>query len=266
MAAPNLSDYQYQFKDNGFLINGDSALPFIDVSKVTGLSDLPDYDIKEDDIDGQDGSALTVRFSKHRVITIEGTIYASPSTIESTMDTLNANFLPDNVEWPFYFKLPGVAQRYCNCKALSFKADADALRRIGATSCLITLGAQNPHKRVDNATTTLAVSGTNYAVTNNGNTKTYPTFTINGGTMTSITLTNATTGESLTLTRSFVSTDVVKVDMRNGLVYVNGIQNSAIASGTFWGISAGTTQNIKFTWAGTTVASSVKADTYSGWM
>lgn len=265
MAAPNLSDYQYQFKDTGFLLNGPSTLPFVDVSKVTGL-DLPDYDIKEDDVDGQNGSLIVVRFSKHRVITIEGTIYANPATVETTMDVLRGNFLPDDVEWPFYFKLPGVSQRYCKCKAMGLKADQDALRRIGSSSFLITLGAPNPHIRIDNANVTLAVASTNYPVTNSGNDKTYPTITISGGTMTSITLTNQSTGESLTVTRSFITSDQVVVDMRNGIVYVNGIQNSAVATGTFWGIGAGQTNNIRFTWAGTTVASSVVVSSYSGWM
>jgi hypothetical protein len=267
MAAPVLNDYEYQYKDTGFKLNANVALPFLDVSKTTGLSDLPDYDAKIDDVDSQDGGLIYAKFSKSRIITVEGILYVSPSTVEATIDTLIANFTPDNTDWPFYFKHPGVAQRYINCKALGFKSDVETLRRIGASNCLITLGAENPIKRVDNANLTLAVAGTNYNVTNSGLAVTYPIITITGGTASVIVLTNSSTGASLTLTRSFIGSDVTVVDMRRRVVYVNGVQNSAVVTaGSFWTIGASTTVSLKYTFTGTVAPTSVVVASYSGWM
>jgi len=266
MVAPVLADYEYQFKDTGFKLNGASVLPFFDVTKVTGLSDLPEYDVKEDDIDSQDGGLIYVKYSKHRIITVEGILYANPATIETTIDTLIANFQPDNLDWPFHFKLPGVAQRYVSCKTYGFKSDEETLRRLGQANCLLTFGAENPHKKVDNPNLQLVTAGTNYAVTNSGLVATAPTITITGGTMSVINLTNQTTGKTLTLTRSFVTSDVTVVDMRRNVVYVNGIQNSAISSGSFWDIGAGVTASLRFTFTGSAAPTSVIVASYSGWM
>lgn len=266
MAAPVLGEYEYQYKDSGFKINGSVALPFIDVTKVTGLADLPEYDAKIDDIDSQDGGLIYVRHSKHRIITVEGILYANPATVDTTVDDLVANFTPDNTDWPFYFKHPGIQQRYVNAKALGFKCDIETLRRVGAANLLVTLGAENPLKRIDNANVTLVTQGTNYNVTNSGKANTFPTFTITGGTMSVINLSNQSTGEILTLTRSFIGSDVTTVDMRRQIVYVNGVQNSSIASGTFWDINAGATISTRFTYTGSAAPTSVVIASYSGWM
>lgn len=59
MAAPTLTDYQYQYGDSGFLINGGASLPFIDVDKVTGL-DTPSIEVKDIDYDSQHGGYVYV--------------------------------------------------------------------------------------------------------------------------------------------------------------------------------------------------------------
>lgn len=265
MVAPGLADYEYQYKDSGFKLNGNSAVPFFDVSKTTGLSDLPEYDAKIDDVDSIDGGLINVRFSKHRIVTVEGILYVAPNAVEATIETLVQNFTPDNTDWPFYFKHPGVQQKYVMAKALGFKSDVETLRRVGACNCLITLGCENPLKRIDNPDV-LLVNNTNNTIQNTGAAKTWPIITITGGTFSVINLQNVSTGQTLTLTRNQISSDVVVVDFRNMVVYVNGIQNTAIASGTFWAQDPFSTRTIKYTITGATAPTQVKVQSYSGWM
>lgn len=264
MAAPTLADYEYQYKDTGIKLNSGSVLPFWDVNKVTGL-DMPDIDSKIDDIDIQHGGIVYSRYVKPRIIVVEGTLYANPSTIETTLDSAIANFIPDDNDWPFYFKHPGVARRYVDCKPLAFKFDVETLRRTGACNFQIQLGAQDPLKKIDNADVTLATASTNVTVTNSGNMPTWPVFTVNGP-FSQIRFYNTTTGENINFIRNAVAGDVMVVDFKTRTVLVNGVQNSAIAvPPTWWDIDAGATVQIRFTLAGGP-PTSVVLSTYSGWL
>lgn len=266
MAAPVLNDYEYQYKDSGFRLNQNLvATPFFDATKLTGLSDLPEYDAKIDDVDSIDGGIIYVKYSKHRIVTIEGILYVSPATVDATLETLVANFTPDNIDWPFYFKHPGISQKYLLGKALGFASDVETLRRTGACNCLITIGCQDPVKRLDNGDVNLS-NGSNISISNAGPTKTWPTFVITGGVGTQIVVTNNLSGGTLTLARSFIGTDVTTIDMRNRVVFVNGVQNSTGVSGNFWGLDGNSSRNVKYTWTGSTLPSSVVFKSYNGWM
>jgi len=244
MAAPVLHDYQYQFKDTGLLLNGDD-LPFFDVEKVSGL-DLPDTDPNIDDSDGQHGGTVYVNYVKPRTIVVEGTLYADPTTIETTIDNCIGNFIPDNMLAPFYFKHPGAVQRYVSGKAVAFKADVDALRRIGRSAFQIQVVAGDPRKYVDNPDAVL-VENTLYTPLNLGNTDSYPVFTITGP-MTAITLTNTSLSRSVTLTTTTVAGDQVIVDFMTRSVKINGIQSSdVITTADWWEIPAGGGQSISYT-------------------
>lgn len=263
MVAPALSDYQYQFKDTGLLLNGNTALPFFDVEKVTGL-DLPDTDPNIDDSDGQHGGTVYVNYVKPRTVVVEGTLYASPATIESTVDSCIGNFIPDNTLAPFYFKHPGVSQRYVNAKAIAFKSDIDALRRIGTGAFQIQLVAADPRKYVDNADITM-VAGTNYTPANAGNTNSYPIFTVTGA-MTSVTFTNNSQGRSVVVTSTRVAGDITEVDFMTRSVKINGVQNSAVVTtANWWDIPAGGGQSIKYTVTGGP-PTSVKVKTKQAWL
>lgn len=261
MAAPALSDYQYQFKDSGILLNGD-VLPFFDVTKVSGL-DLPDTDPNIDDVDGQHGGTVYVNYVKPRTIVVEGTLYADPDTIESTIDACISNFIPDNSQAPFYFKHPGVSQRYINAKAIAFKSDTDSLRRIGQGAFQIQLVAGDPRKYVNNADIVMA-ENTNYIPPNAGNTNSYPVFTITGA-MTAISLINNALGRTVRLDTVRSAGDITIVDFATRSVTINGVQNSAVVTtANWWDIPAGGGQSIKFSVNGG--PPTVKATTRQAWL
>lgn len=264
MAAPVLSDYRYMYKDTGILLNGDwdgSYPGFIDVEKVSGL-DLPDFEPASYDNDGQHGGNTFVKYAKQRTIVIEGVMYTTAASADVFLEKLIANFLPDNVSWPFYFKPSGVAQRYVNAKAIALKSDIDTARRIGSAPIQIQLVAEDPTKRVDNANQVMT-SGTNYTIANTGTIATYPIVTIVGA-FTAITFTNNDTAKTLTITTTRIAGDVTVVDFRQRSVTINGIQSSSVASGTWWPIMVGG-DSVKATVTGGPPTSITMAS-YSGWL
>lgn len=248
MAAPVLNAYEYQFKDNGMLINGSAALPFIDVNKVAGL-DMPNTDGRIVELDSRHGGYGFSRYTNVRTIVIDGVLYAAPTTIDVTTDALKTNFAPDDIEYPFYFRGAGVAQRYIMCKSLGVRYDIERLRSYGACNVQFQLFAGDPRAYVNNADQAM-VAGTLYTPANGGNVETYPIITIVGA-FTAITLTNQTTGKSVVLTTTRVAGDVTVVDFLKRNVTVNGVRMSGVVTTRgWWNIAAGGGNQVKYTVAG----------------
>lgn len=263
MAAPTLSDYEYQFKDTGFKLNGSSALPFIDVMKVTGL-DLPVIDANIDDIDGQHGSSIYAKYTRERTIVVEGTLYANASTIETTIDTLITNFIPDGLDYPFYFKHPGATQRYVMAQPVAFKCDVETLRRTGSALIQIQLIASDPRKYVDNSNQLMG-NNVNYTPANAGNVNSYAIFTVVGAYAT-ITFHNNTLSRTVVITYAAVGGDITVLDMKKRLVTVNGInRSSSITTALWWDIPAGGGHSVKYTATGS-VPTSVTMATKQAWL
>ena len=251
MAIPVLQDYEYQYREDGVLLNGSTSLPFVDVESIQGL-DMAEIDINEVDVDGTHGGVITGDFFKARTIVIDGTAYANPATAEVYMDSLIKNFLPHG-EYPFFFKGPGVAQRFINCKPAGFKYNVDTLRRTGQTKIQIILKAGDPRKYVETVDTTF-VDGTYKTVNNTGNVITTPVFTLTGGTQSGTSFRNNTTGRQITISRAMVASDIMTVDLGSRMVYINGIRNSSVLGTgvvTWWGLNPGN-NSIRFWTSGAT--------------
>lgn len=265
MAAPVLSDYHYQFKDTGIVLNGDwdAAYPgFVDVETIQGL-DLPPFSVASYDNDAQHGGNTFVKFADQRTIIINGVVYTSAASADVFLDKLFSNFLPDNNIWPFYYKPAGLTQRYISVKSIGAKSDLTTARRIGSAPIQIQLIAEDPTKKIDNALLTM-ISATSYTVANNGTVDTYPIFTITGA-FSTMTLRNSTTNQNLVITTTALVGDVTVVDFRKRSVTINGVQNSATASGPWWAIAPGGNSTIRATATGAT-PTSIQAATYSGWL
>jgi len=143
--VPILDDYEYQYKDDGFALNTDVVLPFIDVSRVQGL-DSPPYRLTEHVTEGRDGGYIDAEFIDPRTIIVEGMLYTDGNTIEQTMDIIKGNYKPQRQAQPFYFKHPGVAQRVVYCKPIECRFDVDSLRRIGCSPIQLQLKASDPRQ------------------------------------------------------------------------------------------------------------------------
>lgn len=262
MAAPTLGNYEYQLGDTGIKLNGTSTLPFFDIDKVAGL-DMPKIEVKEDSLDAQHGGVVFGKYFQPRTIIIDGAIYADPTTVDSYIDSLISNYMPSESDTPFYFKHPGVTQRYVLCRPVGFNYDIERLRAYGKCSAQLQLKAGDPRKYVDNADQVMTV-GSNYTPTNTGNMETYPIFVITGAWST-ITFTNNTAAKSVVLTDTRVAGDITVINFKDRSVIVNGSRKSSIVStGNWWNIPSNNTQTVKYTVTGGP-PTSVVMSTKQGW-
>lgn len=265
MAAPTLQPYEYQFKDTGVKLNSNVALPFVDITQVAGL-DLAPVDSIINDVDGVHGGVVYSRFTGARTIVLDGDVYATPDDADTICDSLIGNFIPDDTDYPFYYRgayaNAAISQRYILAKALGVKFDLSRLRSYGRTPIQIQLASGDPRKYIDNADQTMT-AGTSYNIVNGGNINSYPIITITGA-FTVINLTNNTTARTVTLTTTRSAGDVTVVDFKDKSVTINGIRNSSVVTTpNWWDIAANTTTSIKFTVTGT--PTSVVAKTKQAW-
>jgi len=243
MVAPVLNPYEYQFTDTGVLLNNSTALPFIDISNIQGL-DLPAIDSVDSEYDSRHGGYVYSRFVKIRTIVLDGTLYANAASIDTTIETLIANFMPRTTDAPFYYRGAGVAQRYIMCKPVGFNFNITALRNNGSCDIQIQLKAGDPVKYVDDADLPVT-SGTAYAITNNGNVETFPKFDITGAAA-EVVMVNTDTGETVTHTFTTDADDSVVIDFKTRSCTLNGVKNSSyLTSLGWWSFPPGVATNFK---------------------
>lgn len=262
MAAPTLGDYEYQFKDTGVKLNSSVSATFVDITKITGL-DMPQVDSITADFDGVHGGSVYSKFFGTRTFVLDGFIYAPAASADAYCDTLVTNFMPDDIDWPFYFKGAGISQRYILAKSLGLKYDIDSLRMMGKTAAQFILAAGDVRKYVNNADQVM-VANTLYTPTNAGNMETYPVFTIIGAWST-ITLFNSSASRTVALADTRIAGDVTVVDFKTRSVTVNGVRKSSIVTtNQWWSIPAGGGQSVRYTVTGGP-PTSVTMATKQGW-
>jgi phage-related protein len=238
MVAPTLNDYELQYKDTGSLLNGTSALPFWDVTSITGLMDFPTVDVKEQDLDGRHGSSFYARFFKGRTVVVEGRLYASGSDFDTPLQTMRTSLLPDGNDYPLYFKVPNQTQRYLMAKATAFNCDVNQGRRIGRADFQVQFSAGDPRHYVDGTVVNWTTT-TNFNLVNNGNTTVAPVISITATSTTTanITVLDVAAGISISFSTAVVSGNVITIDLDNLAVKVNGIYRAVaitLAGGTTW--------------------------------
>lgn len=261
MAAPVLNMYEYQYEDSGILLNGSVSLPFIDVQKVTGL-DLPPIEAGEIDYDSQNGGFIYARFVTARTIVIDGILYANPSTIDQTLQSLRANFLPDDTDQPFYLRDAGLTQQYIMCKPIGLKYDVDKLRNYGACNIQIQLKAGDPTRYIDKADTAM-VAGTNYSLTNNGNVITWPRL-VTTGPFSEMAIVNNSTGDTVGFVYTADADDDIVLDFKTRSLLINDVNASGLLTSIgWWPLRPGVTEYFKVFSVGTNVM--VNPDTESNY-
>lgn len=144
MSVPTLNDYEYQLGDDGVLINGDVALPFIDVTTVQGLDSAP-IRLSQADHEGIDGGYVDSEFETTRTVVIEGTLYADINAVDLYTDQLKFNWAPTRTSLPFYFKHPSVDTRVVYGKPQGAKYDITTLRRTGTSEIQLQLLCADPY-------------------------------------------------------------------------------------------------------------------------
>jgi hypothetical protein len=245
--TPPLNNYEYQFGDNGTLLNQNSAfttadLPFVDITKVSGL-DSGEYRTATHDHEGVDGGYIDSEFQTMRTITLEGTIYADVADPDTICNALKYDFRPMRDEVPFYFKHPNQNVQMLMCKGQGAKYDVETLRRTGETAVQLqliaptpyiydaepiigagNLGALDPGSGFDMAFDMgfggLSVPGNAVVLTNSGNHIAYPTVIIYGA-INMPYLVDSATGRTLTFNINLSAIDSLTIDMFRHAVHLN---------------------------------------------
>lgn len=248
MAAPVLTNYQYQFGDSGILLNGGATLPFIDVHNVEGLSAMPEIETKLGNFDGRHGGVSSAQFFSARTVVIDGTVYADPNNIGAVVDQLNLNFAPTNLNTPFYFKEPGNNQRYIMCKSFGIKLDHSNLRALGSSPIQIQLFAGDPFKYENLAPISMS-HNVPIAVVNNGNALMSPQLTIIGNFASMIISRELPApAVSMSLVKSGgANSDQTVVDFNTRRVMLNGFDTtSMVDTFNWWGIEPQSSASIQY--------------------
>lgn len=241
------NDLTFVLNSTGVVLNDSTALPFVDIDSVKGLDSSP-FRTTVHDHEGDDGGFMDAEFEKGRDIVLGGTIYASTATIETYLDTLKANWGPSSTQIPFYFKSPGVNERFLYVKPLGMNYDWNAARRLGICDVQFSAFAEDPriydnslHSLTINLGATVftgfgfplgfsfgfgGVSSTTDTATIDvdGNRPTPPVFTIDGP-VTNPRILNDTTGNEMIFSIDLANTDTLVVDAKNKTVQLNGTAN-----------------------------------------
>ncbi len=255
----------YQFAWNNFLFG--NGTPHVLMS-VDGLQDLPQIRNQDDDQGYSDGMFSGNDFFGGRTITFTLATYATAggNTARQNFLLLKAALLPQSSGTaPLQFQLPGSSLQRINARVRTALIPIDANYTFGQINSQFTFFCPDPKFYDDTLfTSTLsfnAPTGRSYnriyplvygagggntsytAVANTGWATSYPVITINGPII-NPTIGNFTTGISITITGTFVSTDVIVVDLASKLVTVNGAtaRNLVTGASKWFNAPAGTSQ------------------------
>lgn len=155
-------EYTFRYSTDGITLNSALNVPTVgspiwDVQKVTGL-DLPEVKMAGKEFDGSDGGVLNAENIKMRTITIEGALIAHPDdSLEVYLDLLKTNYAPmprdsthlpgdivDRNVRPFYFKAPGIDERFIFAKSVGLHYEWGGERRYNSAPFLLVLQAEDP--------------------------------------------------------------------------------------------------------------------------
>jgi len=290
--TPPLNNYEYQFGDNGTLLNQNDAyttadLPFVDITKVSGL-DSGEFRSATHDHEGVDGGYIDSEFLTMRTLTLEGTIYADVADPDTICNALKYDFRPMRVETPFYFKHPNQNVQMLMCKGQGAKYDVEALRRTGETAVQLQLIAPTPYiydadeimgsgnlgtldpghgfdVAFDMSFGGLSVPANGAVLTNSGNHVAYPVVTIYGA-IDHPQLVDQATGAVMNLNISLSPFDSLVIDMRLHTVTLNGSTNRrsiVVGLPTWFTIDPGVTTTILLFGASSSQGGSVTATSNS---
>lgn len=219
---------EYRFGYTGVLLNGTSTLPFVDVEKVDGLDSAP-VDAATNVREGAHGGLVSASFETHRTVTLEGTIYASPSALDAYLDSLKYNFRPNRRPHPLFFGSDASPIRMVYAKSLGIKFAKDSQRRLGVVPFQIQFLCPDPRiylgpspKLYTQAIT--ASPGTTTTLTIGGTREVFPLIVIRGAcTNMGLQFWNQWGTQSLLHTGVIAQTDVVIINPETHSIMLNWV-------------------------------------------
>lgn len=278
----------YSFAFNGFVFGG-SGSPF-QITSVDGLESLPTLRVQDANRGYLDGMFTGRDFLGGRNITIQMLILAgNGQSAFQNFNSMQANLIPQQTGTnPLQFQLsPAGGLQFVNARVRARKSIVDPDYTYGFIKAEYEFFAPDP-RYYDNAvnTTSLIVQtplGRGYnrtydltygggtqantgLVINQGTTTTYPYITILGP-ATNPTISNLTTGASISFNYSMTSTDIISIDLANRVILLNGNPARNLITGTStWPDAPVGTSQFYFTATGTTAGAGATINYYNAYI
>lgn len=142
MVAPVLNIEEYQFKDDGIVLNTDAVVPFVDVVSIQGL-DSGALRTTTKDHEGTDGGFVDAKYETLRTVVIQGVAYTDPTQFEVFMEELKKNYGPSDTAEPFYFMTDN-GPRVVYGKSLGVKYAKTNQRSYGVQPFNVTILCEDP--------------------------------------------------------------------------------------------------------------------------
>jgi hypothetical protein len=278
---PPLSDYTWAFGDSGFVLNTDSmALPFVDITQVTGLDSAP-LRTSTDEHQGQDGTYVDSPYMSMRTIVLSGTLYTPSADPDTLLLRLRREYT-ENLVKPFYFQLPGQNLRYLNGQGAGCQYDINQARRSGQTPIQFTVLCGDPYiydypqqvASVGLASVTTvgmgfnaffnmsfggSIPNSNMVVTNGGTHTAYPVITLQGP-IYNPALVDFSSGITMSFSINLGAADSLVIDCKNKSVVLNGniSRRTSLAGLNWFSVPPGVTETIGFSAAAGTGYATVR--------
>lgn len=99
---PTLLVEEYQYRDDGIVLNTDAVVPFVDLTSIEGLDNAPTRQTTKDH-EGTDGGWVESQHETLRTVVFKGIAYAAPNAFDVYLDRLKENFAPVIEPEPLYF-------------------------------------------------------------------------------------------------------------------------------------------------------------------
>ena len=222
---PTLLREEFRFQYTGVPLNTAVALPFVDITKVSGLDNAP-VASSDNTREGMHGAYTDASYQGSRTVTLEGNIYASSAALETYLDSLKDNFRPNKEPHPLFIGTDSDL-RVVFGKSLGLKYDKDPLRRLGIVPFQVQLLCSDPRIYKGPSPKVYASDGTgvNQPILV-GNRDVFPVINLRGGfTSATIIIENFWGSHTLTYTGTVGTAEVVTIDVANRSVRLNYVTN-----------------------------------------
>jgi phage-related protein len=252
--------YSFSFNNQTF---GGAGSPY-QILSVDGLESLPGIRNQDDNRGYADGMFSGRDFLAGRTVSIIFNTFASgANSAQTNYNTIQSTLLPQQSgTTPLYFKFPNspTSEQFVNARVRALRTTIDPNYTYGYITSQVDFFCPDPNYYNNNTqTATMAVTpatgrvydrtydlnyggGTSYlttTVSNIGWATTYPLITINGPVI-DPSVGNLTTNNSLLLSGTYISTDVITIDLYNKLITLNGQPaRNLLVSGTWFGAIPG---------------------------
>jgi hypothetical protein len=215
---------EMRYGRDGYALNRDtSTLPFVDLDVIDGLDNAPTR-MSQNSREGQHGGFVVAEFEDPRVVTLEGTLYCSPTALETQLQLLKANFAARPINRPLFWKADDGVVYHVMGKSQGLRYRKDRSRSFGAIRFQVQIICEDPriYTDVDYIVTT---AGT---ITVAGNRETPVIFTVTASasvTNPAVTHTSPMGRTTYTYVGSVVAGDTYQIDVDARTIILNGATN-----------------------------------------